>query len=291
MINFKYTKPDSQNTNGGIRIDIENTPFEIEFPWKLPLSFFVINSISNEILWESLNMYPGHWSYFPWGFESIAIVKDSDDQIVFRWEWNALIDGDESHKFFHSWALSNKGSKGISIGTHDGTSGEWVGPVRNGYLEAFLVEASTKQYLKLVKNYNGIKSYPILALVTANGGQVEFFEGGLGHTNSVSLKHVLEYHNEGEITKKLINSISLNDLIINLGLSNNLGWLHLDVEGLDVDLVMSLDDSIIKLPDVIIFETLNIDDDKKNSVLEWLTIKNYQFKISGWNTIALKNKL
>lgn len=294
MINFKYNKPSESNSNkpedvnGGLFIEIETPPFGVEFPWKLPLTFQVININTKEIIWEN-KMYPGNWSSFPWGFESSVIVKDNEDNIAFNWTWNPLIDGDEAHKFFLSWSIANKGSKGIAIGTHDGSSGEWTTSVRGGYLEAYLVEASITQYIKLVDNYKNIENaYPLLMLVTPNGGQVEFFQGGEGHTNSVIKEHTSAYVGDNNINSILLNSTSLNDLIINLGLSNDLKWLHLDVEGIDTDLIISLDECKVKLPEVIIFESLNLREEQSIQISEWLTNKGYQFKVSGWNTFAYR---
>ena len=71
-----------------------------------------------------------------------------------------------------------------------------------------------------------------------------------------------------------------------LGLADSLGWLHLDVEGIDSDLVLSLDPNRIKLPDFIIYESLNLNNEKKQEVYNWLNNNGYLFKEAGWNTIA-----
>lgn len=292
MIKFKYNKPEEainntpQEVNGGLFIEIENAPFGLEFPWSLPLTFKVLNTYTKKVIWET-KMYPGGWSSFPWGFESTVIITDANNNVVFDWVWNPLIDGDEAHKFFLSWSMVNKGAKGIAIGTHDGSSGEWTTSIRKGYLEGYLVEASVPQYLKLVDNYKNVENaYPLLMLVTPEGGQVEFFQGGEGHTNSVIKEHTSGYSDN--INSVILNSTSLNDLIINLGLSSDIKWLHLDVEGIDADLIMSLDDNKIKLPDVIIYESINLSKDKLEQVNSWFTEKSYIFKTSGWNTIAYR---
>jgi hypothetical protein len=292
MINFKYTNPKDavdnspHQVNGGLFIEIETSPLGVEFPWSLPLTFRVLNTHTKKVIWES-QINPGGWSTFPWGFESTVIVTDADDNIVFNWIWDPLIHGDEAHRFFTSWAMKNKGSKGIAIGTHDGMTGEWTTSIRKGYLEGYLVEASSPQYLNLVENYKSFENaYPILSLVTPDGGQVEFFQGGEGHSNSVIKEHALTYIDN--INSVLLNSISLNDLISNLGLANDIKWLHLDVEGLDSDLIMSLDDSKVKMPEVIIFESLNLKEVQTNEINQWLTNKGYKLKVSGWNTIAYR---
>ena len=292
MIKFKYSRPEDaignlpHEVNGGLFIEVEHVPFGVDFPWSLPLTFKVLNTDTKKVIWET-QMYPGSWSTFPWGFESSVVVTDADNNIVFNWIWNPLIDGDEIHKFFLSWSIANKRAKGIAIGTHDGSSGEWTTSIRKGYLEGYLVEASVPQYLKLVDNYKNVENaHPLLMLVTPDGGQVEFFQGGEGHTNSVLKEHTNNYNDN--VNSVLLNSTSLNDLIINLGLSNDIKWLHLDVEGLDADLIMSLDDSKVKLPDVIIYESINLSQDKLEETNQWFIKKGYNFKTSGWNTIAYR---
>ena len=53
---------------------------------------------------------------------------------------------------------------------------------------------------------------------------------------------------------------------------------------------MSLDDTKVKLPEIIIYESLNLPDERKKNVIKWLESKNYKCEESGWNTIATLNK-
>jgi hypothetical protein len=259
---------------------------DVKFPWESSLTFQVINKIDGKIKWES-SLSPGTWSYFVEPCNSIAKILDPHGNIISRWEWDTLLHGDDSHSLFMLWCLKNKGAKGIAIGTHDGTTGEWVEPLRSGLIEAFLVEASTIQYNDLVENYKDIdKCFPIFSLITPDGGDCEFFESPDGFTNSVIENHVLNY--SSDVTKVVKKSKSLNDLICEVGLSDEIKWLHLDVEGIDADLVMSLDETRIKLPEFIIYESLNLSTEKKEDVYKWLSERGYSYKESGWNTIAHK---
>ena len=289
MINFNYTKPDQENPNGKILVSIGNSPQGSPFPFNLPLSLEIYNQTTESIIWKNPNMFPGTWSSYPWGFESIVYVKDAEGSILFEWRWDPLIDGDDAHKFFLSWAMNNKGSRGIAIGTHDGSSGEWVHPVRKGHLKGFLVEASVPQYIKLVDNYKNIEgAYPILSLVTPEGGYTTFFEGGEGFTNSTIQNHTSGYIGEESVSSKFLPSRSLNSLILELGLEKDLKWLHLDVEGIDADLIMSLDEDLVILPEIIIYESLNLAEEKKEEIGRWLSEKSYSFYESGWNTICYR---
>lgn len=284
MINF--IPPSSEDPSGKIEVIILENDY---IGYNPPFTFQIINTVDNLIKWECADMVQGWWSNFFEPCNSIAVIKDSNNLIVDRWEWETDLHGDLSHKIFLEWCKNNKGSKGISIGTHDGSTGEWVVPVNDNLIEAFLVEASEMQYDSLVNNYNNkSNAHTIMSLITKDGLDIEFFESEDGFTNSISKEHVLRFHNDAKSVFK--NSKSLNDLIIECGLKDDLKWLHLDVEGIDDDLVMSLDDTKVRMPDIIIYESLNLTHERKNKVIIWLENKGYKCEESGWNTIAIINK-
>ena len=227
MIKLEFIKPNNNSIFGQIRAEIEYIIFDMKFPYELPLSFQVISNVSGEIRWES-EMYPGCWSVYGEPNDCTSYIKDKNNVIISKLEYQPLLHGDESHKLFMIWSLNNRGSKGISIGTHDGVTGEWVSPLMCGLIEAHLVEASDMQYSKLVENYKGIENCKTHQyLVTPDGSDCEFFEGEDGYTNSVFKSHILNYTQNIKTINK--SSISLNDLIIECGLKDDLKWLHLDV--------------------------------------------------------------
>lgn len=287
---IEFIRPGIESPFGTVKIDIG-------FPkenYNYPLTFQVINKVDNEIKWQTENMFPGSWSSFGSPDNCISYVKDCLGNILDTFDWNQIKHGDLSHKKLLEWSLKNRGAKGIAIGTHDGTSGEWVHPVRIGLIEGFLVEASDKQFDVLYNNYQNISnSHTIKSLVTRDGGECEFYESvgnqTDGQTNSVKRDHVMKHTDS--FVSVIKKSISLNDLIIKCGLQNDLAWLHLDVEGIDDELILSLDDSIVKMPEIIIYESLNLSEERKIKVISFLESKNYTCVESGWNTIATLNKL
>lgn len=283
---INFIDPNLENLFGKLEAIIENDDTN---NYDGPFTFQIVNTIDNLVKWEIGGMTDGHWATYVEPCNSIANIKNSKGEVVKYFEWETMSHGDFSHKVFLEWCKENKGSKGISIGTHDGTTGEWVVPINDNLIEAYLVEASEKQYNDLVENYKGkSNAHTIMSLVTKDGLDIEFFESEDGFTNSTSREHVLKFSNN--VVSVFKKSISLNELIIQCGLENDLKWLHLDVEGIDDELVMSLDDKKIKMPDIIIYESLNLSDDRKRSVIKWLESKSYQCEESGWNTIAKLNK-
>ena len=260
-----------------------------DYPFETPIRFEARHGITGEIVWES-ELMNGYWSEYNYPDSSFPVAKliSKSGSTLIEYKWNTMVDGDEIHKFFSLWAKNNPGAKGIAIGTHDGSSGEWVEPVREGILKAYLVEASLNQFVKLVDNYRGItNSYPLMTLVTTDGGNYDFFEGENGYTNSVIEGITKRYQSDVKNVK--MPSIPLTNLIVNLKLENDLDWLHLDTEGLDADLIMSIDDSVVRLPKIIIFEVVNLSDADKDKCISWLQSKGYNCKGPiGFNMLAYK---
>jgi hypothetical protein len=291
MIRLIFSDPTKTNPFGIIKAEIVSESLNIGFSWDSPLDFRITSTVDKKIKWSS-KIHPGNWSYFVEPCNTLAEILDAEGNVLLRWEWDTLLHGDESHVLFMLWCLKNKGAKGIAIGTHDGTTGEWVHPTREGHLKGFLVEASVPQYIKLVDNYKNIEGvYPILSLVTPEGGYTTFFEGGEGHTNSTVPNYTSGYIGEESVSSKVLPSRSLNSLILELGLEKDLKWLHLDVEGIDADLILSLDEDLVILPEIIIYESVALAEEKKEEIGRWLSEKSYSFHESGWNTIALRNNV
>jgi hypothetical protein len=260
-----------------------------DYPFETPIRFEVRHGITGDVVWDS-ELMCGHWSQYNYPDSSYPVARliSRSGVTLIEYKWNTMIDGDDIHKFFTLWAKNNPGSKGIAIGTHDGSSGEWVEPVRAGILEAYLVEASLKQYRDLVDNYRNVSNtYTLMTLVTADGGNYDFFEGENGYTNSVIPDITNRYQKDVKHVK--MPSISITNLILNLKLENDLDWLHLDTEGLDADLLMSIDDSVVKLPKIIIFEVVNLSDADRDKCVKWLESKGYTCKGPvEFNMIAYK---
>jgi FkbM family methyltransferase len=201
---------------------------------------------------------------------------------------------EHGNHFYKSLWLYNKSiisngkfPKGLVIGTHDGEFGEWVPIAMKRESKIVLVEASDKQFNRLKNNYkNNSLVKPIQNLITTNGGEVEFFEGGEGYTNSI-VEGVIRSWETEEIKSTKRSSISITDLILN-ECDGQIDWLHLDVEGLDAELIMSIDETKVQLPNFIIFEDHNLSIDKKNEIYSWFHNKGYKTYSEGGICEAVK---
>jgi hypothetical protein len=104
-------------------------------------------------------------------------------------------------------------------------------------------------------------------IVTGDGRDVEFYEFGSGFANTVDRSH-FEKHNQTDLTNIVkTKSISINDLIIENDLQTNLDWIHLDTESIDDEIITSLDFKKINKPKLIVFETINLSEERTGSDL------------------------
>jgi FkbM family methyltransferase len=218
-------------------------------------------------------------------------ITDSNGRIVYVKTWDVMEHGNHFYKslWMYNKGLLSKGifPKGLVIGTHDGEFGEWVPIVQKRECSVVLIEASDKQYEKLKNNYkNNTLVKPIQSLITPNGGEVEFFEGGAGYTNTI-VENVIRHWETEEIKSTKRDSISITDLILT-ECYGHIDWLHLDVEGLDAQLIMGIDESKITLPNFIIFEDYNLPQDKKDEIYGWLHHRGYQTYSEGGICEAVK---
>lgn len=267
MIDINYS-------NDGIKITTNDLSFSFN-QYQLPLKFEIKKVVSKEIVW-SVDLGSNMWAIYPQTEIFDVVVKDALGNFVYQYYWDIIKHGSIFYKSLWGYckSLINRGikPKGLVIGTHDGEFGEWVPLVRNHMSDVLLVEGSNNQYQKLVQNYQGKDGVQLMnEIITPDGKDVIFFEGGQGYTNSV-IERVIRNWEKEEITPISQKSVSIIDLVDG-NFSGQLNWLHLDVEGLDGKLLLALNK---KLPDFIIFEDYNLLPDEKNELFKYLESINYK---------------
>lgn len=285
MINFNFIRPNEIHSEGNsiITVDYNASTYydEKQFPLHL-----IYKTLMGEVA-RSIELYPGWFSEYSLISNTTIEIIDSLGNKLFEWVWDPFIHGDYAHQYFEIWALNNRGSNGIAIGTHNGMTGEWVSPVNKGLLKSTLVEASEIQFKDLVKYYKDKRWINCeKSLITTDGNDVIFYEGGDGFTNSLS-KDIIEKHiNTEEITTTIKPSKSINNLIKEVSERGKVKWIHIDVEGMDGDLIYAINDDL--LPELLLFESLHMENEYYDNLCNYLTNKGYSITKSGWNTICIK---
>jgi hypothetical protein len=284
MIKFEYIQPHDNLPEGAVIINLDYNSSEYFNKKQFPLHL-LHKSLSGEVIWNT-DLFPGWFSQYGQTHTTVEII-DSLGNKLFDWEWNPFIHGDFAHQFFEVWSMNNIGANGIAIGTHNGMTGEWVGPVNKALLNATLVEASEPQFQELLKYYN-LKSWVncVQSLITTDGKDVIFYEGGPGYTNSLSKDIILKHIDKNLVTETIKPSKSINNLIIESSKNGKVRWLHIDVEGLDGELIYAINDDL--LPELLLFESLHMENEYYDKLCNYLTNKGYSITKSGWNTICSK---
>jgi len=272
----------------GIRIETKNLKglFREE---QLPLTVEIKKTISKDIVWTT-KLDSFMWATYPENEINDVIIKDNLGNFIYQYYWDIMKHGSIFYKslWLYCKSLINQGIKprGLVIGTHDGEFGEWVPLVRDYMSDVVLVEGSESQYNRLIKNYgdrNGVEM--IFDLITPDGSDVEFFEGGKGYTNTI-VERVIRYWEREEVNSTYRTSKSINNLIIEKSLQD-MDWLHLDVEGLDAKILFAMEPEF--LPKFIIFEDFNLDNSEKEGITNYLMEKNYQLTSQHGICMAAKS--
>jgi FkbM family methyltransferase len=282
MIKIKHSPEGDSTPFGSLRVEMENLLGIKEL--EVPINFKVSSSVSGKTQWES-NLSPGCWTYFG-SISNTTSQITRKGEILCEFVWDTFLHGDLAHQYLMLWAIENKGSFGIAVGTHNGETGEWVEPMRGGLIEGILVEASDPQFLELEENYKSVEGCCLLkSLISPEGGEFTFWESeDASYTNSIVKEHA-DGHS-GNVKGRIMNSVSLNSLIENQ--EKKVKWLHLDVEGIDTDLILSLAPNNIEDLEFIIYETLNTGPEEKEKCKNFLEDRGFLVKESGWNTIAIR---
>jgi hypothetical protein len=267
MISIKYE-------NGEIKVTVDNLQ-SIYSNEELPLKLEIVKTVSQNIMWScDLNNFS--WGTYPNPEMFDVVIRNRKGRQIHRYNWDVIQNGSFHYKilwlYCQNLILKGVRPKGLAIGTHDGEFGEWVPLALTNKSDILLVDGSEKQFNELVKNYQNKEGLKFLnTIVTQTGGEVEFFEGGKGYTNTVVERVIRAWETE-EIHSTRRQSISINNLI-EMAYNGKFDWLHLDVEGLDAKLIMSINE--IYLPNLIIFEDNNLFQNEKDEIYNWLKSKNY----------------
>jgi len=238
------------------------------------------------------------WELFPNCFTEYfffenkeLIIRTASGKEVLRYKWDPDIHGTTSQNLFDMWTKMNPNSKGVAIGSNDGTTGEWVEAYHSGRIgRLMLVEASEEPFQRLVANYETKPNILMInALVTQYSTKdVPFFEGTIGNgvTNSLIQGFVNAYMGDDmkEVKK---DSIGINDLLEQSGFTD-LDWLHIDTEGVDELLLKSLNFNKIQKPKMIVYEHKHIQ--KPFELKKWFIKNGYALiedRFGGTGNVAI----
>lgn len=277
MIDISYDR-DSNLT----RVELKNLS---SIKNHLPLKIQFKNIISNEIHYET-ELQDHWWTEWKGGeFITDVLIYSSNGILLHEYKWNVVNHGDEIEKMLWFYLKSRQAqgvkSNGLVIGSHDGRNGHWIYPVKHKLTDVTLIDGSDKQFANLIENYkNQYHVETLNTVVTVDGSDVEWYQGGEGYTDTVVPSVINNWLDSSEIKKSYRKSIAINNLMKD----KNYDWLHLDVEGLDGDLILALESK----PNLIIYEDENLDIITKTKLNAWFLNNSYITIKHKHNIIAIK---
>jgi len=277
MINITYDRNQNKTKVEISKLDVikQHLPLKVQFK----------NIITDEIHYEAelKDYYWVEWC----GAELITdvLIYSTNGTLLHEYKWDVTIHGDEIEKMLWFYLKSRKiqglKSNGLVIGSHDGRNGHWIYSVKHELTDAILVDGSDKQYVELKQNYKDNSNIETLnTIVTTDGSDVEWYQGGEGYTDTIVPSFINSWLDSSEIVKSYRKSISINDLMKD----KNYDWLHLDVEGIDGDLILALENK----PNVIIYESMNLNKIMEAKLNLWFVENLYNTIECNGNTIAIK---
>lgn len=289
MLYFEHSTPSSKSSwSSSVYFRVSEEISSILEDDDFPINFSVKKIFNDEEIY-SAKLNQGWYASHPAVDSCYVEATTNKGILIFREYWDPIKHGCVSDSMFYLWCLKNPGSKGMAIGSNDGSFGDYAIPFIKGLIDKMiLVEASERIFDKLKENYSRFENVKTLNhLVSTDGKGLKFYESvsGPGLVNSIYEENAKFFG--GEIIEVWKESFSINDLIAECGLE--LDWLHLDVEGLDEDLILALDFERISKPKVIIHERNKEKKDKESIVFEHLINSGYEVfeNDSQMNRIAI----
>jgi FkbM family methyltransferase len=285
---INYTKKKLLNSKSELNCKLQFNSQTLNYPL---IVYFTTQSGS--IIWSTTIPQSNIWCELPNSRNLDIRIIDNKGEIVLNYIWEDNFNSDICELKFIEWckffiSQENKKPKGIVIGSHNGLTGEWVNANNKGLIgSTLLIEPNEKPFQQLISNYqNDFKFSFKNILVSENGGYIDFYtdENEDSESSSTILSNI--HKNHSNVITKHLYSRTLNDLIIEFSPD----WLHLDVEGLDGKLLLSVPDDTIEKLKFIIWEDIHLLDDEKILLKNKLSNNGFSVIIGDeYNTFAIKN--
>lgn len=287
-ISVNYIQNETTNTKQSLICRVTFNSAKLNYPIKV---FFTTQS--GDIVWSTSILGSNTWCELPSSRNIDIRVVDNKGDLILNHSWDNNLNLDICELKFLDWcknfiSMNNCKPKGIVVGAHNGSSGEWViANSKNLIGSTLLIEPNEKPFQQLVTKYqNDFKFSFKNVLVSEMGGYVDFYTdiNEESESSSMSLLNINKYHKD--IVVKNLYSCKLNDLIS----SFKPDWIHLDVEGFDAKLLLSISDDLIKKINFIIWEDIHLSNEE--SMILDNKMKNNGFTIvTGYeyNSVAFKN--
>ena len=164
---------------------------------------------------------------------------------------------------------------------------EFIKKNYNQNSRVFVVEANPKNIKKLKNSYKNYKNINILNLAISPDevSKLTFFYADEDYPHyqvcSSDINHVKMHYPNAIIKKFIIDSISINNFFEKYSI-NEIAFLSIDIEGLDYDVLMSIDFAKYNIKNIPI-EYLHLKKFQKRNLISVLSKKGYSYNGYGYD--------
>ena len=254
----------------------------------LPLKFIIHPFLSNDILYEC-DLLENMWASFATHRNIRALLYTNNNILIkeylYRYENDSHHPDYELDEFWDYFSKLNKDNIGLILGAGDGTWGEWVRGINENNIKCHLVEASKRTFNRLKNNYKYNNFVEVYNLIISNeDANVNFYEIDDDGFNTISLEF-LQSNNLKYNSSEIVKTTKINNFLENIG---QVDWIRIDIEGLDYDVLKSIDIKYLYNLKMLQYEHLHLDDTKQKEIdnlFSRLGFKKLKFKI---DTVYLK---
>lgn len=253
--------------------------------------FVQVLPVDDSVVIESHELPVGTWRIFKGIRDRNFRIVTKNNQVLreLRYDYKNEIYASDASKLYEFWdyfTKLNQCSTGLILGAGDGSWGEWVKGVYENEMKCFLVEGSQKSFEKLKLFHGNKKNLKLLNQVISLDGMDYDFYDDLDGDNSISLEYLNKRSidlNKSNIRK--VKTKKFGDLLNEIGTIN---WIRFDLEGIDLNLILSLDLENMKSLIMVQYEHLNLSDSDREQIKNKFKSQNFNFLEFNIDTIFIK---
>jgi len=270
-------------TKDGFKCNISNNINNFLNPEHFPLKFKVCD-LMEKITFYECKLNGGMWASCG-KYRDLKAQVFTKDGILLKERKYSYIDEDlELYEFWDYFCKMNKDKIGLIVGSGDGSWGEWVESVNENKIDCHLVEASITIFEELESNYKNSFNFKLYNdVITKDGLDCKFYNisDGLSSTN-------VEYLNKNGISYsdyEIRKTKEINKFLSEIG---KIDWIRFDVEGIDYDLITTINPDYFNDLIMIQYEHMNLEKEKQEEIEKIFISKNFKKLTFDIDTIFIK---
>lgn len=267
-----------------IRCEVKPEITSILSPDDLPLIFEVYPITAHKVVF-STELLPGTWALWGTFRDHNATIKTKKGILLKELIYDYQKEDLEIYEFWDYFTKMNKNTRGLILGAGDGTWGEWVMGIDENNIGCYMIEGSIDIFKELIHS-QGRKNNTILFndIVSPDGEDYIFYDADEGFS-SINPDYQKNFKTPNIEKSYKRTSKKFSDLLDTIG---KIDWIRFDVEGIDYDLIKSVDPETFRNMKMIQIEHLHMEEEKIND-LDTIFMGLGFHKITFWiDTVYLK---